>query len=281
MENTTLTVYSSYLQACTHLKKPFVMVPKTTLNEKLNINPSVAPQSNEYPSFGYLCVGIGGARLTVAENNVPITVPIQHSSTDASPYDMIPFVLREVNNDLSASQRELYALRRMETINNRNYFAYYLRRVDLGLTIPKMYLTKVVDGVSDTKPFIPSDSNLNPSKPELTNAGVNVVSGDMTSVSAPLIVNIGPTEVDELLNVAKIKFNEERLANITEMGFCTGLDKVMTSPGVGNSTIQMNEAICVQIATHVNTAFDCQFLNDGFKISVDVGSLEPLFSLEK
>jgi hypothetical protein len=280
MENITRTVYSSYLQTCLALKKNFVAVANTTLNQKFGIQNGVDPAPGQMPGLAYWGIGNAGHSLSLDANGAPVTNVVQHRGTDAALFNHLPFVLRELNNDLSSVERARYALRRIEEHGGRNYFAYYLRRLDLAATAVNMEYTTVVDNVSTTTPFVPDSSNLNPTAPVLNNNGVNVVSGDYTSVTSPVTLSISAADAAELLNVALVIYNDERRAWVSEICLCSGVDKVVQSPGVGAGTIDFNEAIAVQVMTHIAASYQMKFNNNGFQINLDVGATEPLFVLE-
>lgn len=280
MENINRTIYGSYLQTCLLMKLPFEMMVSSTLNERFGINNGVAPAEGELPDFGYYVIGNGGHKMTMGANGRSKPEPVQHKGTDASCYSPIPFVMREQGNDLSPEQRKHYCLRRTETHGGRAYFVYYGRRVDKTNVRAVPQLVQVRDGNETSVPFVPDSSNLNPEPPALQPTGVNVVSGDYVAVSAKLALVLTEDDIKELLNVAKILFDDEEYAIISEIGLVSGVDKWMSSPGPNGSTISQNEVICAQVISFINTFYTLAFLNNRAEVLLDVGATEPLFNLE-
>jgi hypothetical protein len=280
MENINRTIYGSYLQTCMLMKLPFQMLANSTLNERFGVQQGVAPADGELPAFGYHVIGNGGHKMTMGANGIAKPEPVQHKGTDASLYSPIPFVLREQGNDLSPEQRERYALRRTETHGGVPYFAYYARRVDFSTTIPTPQLIQVQNGVETERAFVPDSSNLNPVPPTLQPTGVNIVSGDYCAVSAQVVLRLTNDEINELKNVAKILYDDEEYAIISEIGLVSGVDKWVSSPGPNSGTISQNEVIAAQIISFINTFYPLAFINNEVETMLDVGATEPMFSLE-
>lgn len=186
---TTRTCYGVFLQTCKNLGLPFTLIPNTTLNEKFGIQANVAPAANEMPNMSYLVIGNLGHATARAEDGSDETIPVPHRASDAGLYGQIPFALREVTNDLPAgSIRNKYCLRRQETHNGVNYYAYYGLRLNFSGVVPQLQKVEVIDGEAVVTPFVPTTDNLNPARPEITNSGV--VLGSNSSVSASAIVQV-------------------------------------------------------------------------------------------
>lgn len=279
MENITRTIFGSYLQTCHLLGLPFSMRANTTLNEKFGIQSGIAPDVVEIPRMRYYAIGNGGHRMTAGGDGLSKPEPIQHRATDAACFNHIPFVLREPDADLSLSQRANYGLRREETHNSVRYIAYYLKRIPMGGVNPAMEYKAVANGETTTTPFVPNSANLNPTPPSLSESGVNVVTGDYTTSTAKLTLSLTAEDVAELLNVANILYQDDGYAIISEIALVSGVDKVVTSPSVGATTINFNDVIAAQVVSHINAFFPVKFSNNGTEIIVDVGASEPLFNV--
>src|SRR5690606_15519488 len=137
-------------------------------------------------------------------------------------------ILRELDNDLSVTEREKYALRRMETHNGRNYWAYYLKRLNLNGVSQQLQHTTVQDGVATTVPYIPTSANLNPTAPANYSPDVVSTEGNFLSTSAIITINFTEGDIAELVEVARIMYDNEYMAVISEIGLCSGVDKVVT-----------------------------------------------------
>lgn len=275
MENITRTVYGSSLQTALLLGLPVPIVANSTLNEKLNIQASTAIAVTDRPKMVYVAIGNGGHRTISGPQGITRPEPVQHRSTDAALYNQLPFVLRKLNNDLSAAERTKYALRRVEEHDGVSYFAYYLKRLDLSETTIGMEYNTVLNGVTTTNVFTPTASNLNPTPPDLTQTGVNVTTGDYVTAVAKTPFTMTETEAAEFLNVATIIYTDPGYALISEMAICAGVDKSVAMEGGGT----FNEVVGCQVVSFVNTFFSIPFSNAGVSVELEVGATEPLFVL--
>jgi hypothetical protein len=279
MKILTRTCYGAFLQACQLMDLPFSLVANTTLNEKFSIQGGVAPTLGTLPSMQYYCIGNGGHANQTGSDGFPYTVPLQHLSTDAALFKHVPFIVRPVANDLDSNTRQLYALRMVITApNTQQYVAYYLKRIDLTGVTPSMQLSSTVNGVTSVQPFTPTTSNLNPTPPPISSSGVVTTNGDYITSSALVVINFDANDVAELINVAQILYGNELYAVISEIGLCSGQDKLVTVVPSGSiSGFSYNEAIAVQICTHITSYYSVGSSNQGIDIDVQVGATEPLY----
>jgi hypothetical protein len=275
MENIVRTVYGSALQTALLLGRPTVILPNTTLNEKLNIQATTAIGLTDRPKMQYITIGNGGHRTISGPNGITKPEPVQHRSTDAALYNHLPFVLRKLNNDLSAVEKAKYGLRRVEVHDGESYYAYYLKRQDLNETVIGLLYNTVVDGVTTSREFLPTASNLNPTPPDLTQPGVNVTTGDYVTAVAKAPFVMTENEAEEFLNVATVIYGDPGYAIISEMATCSGVDKLVSVEGGGS----FNEVIGCQIVSFINTFFALSFSNGGISVELEVGATEPLFVL--
>ncbi len=280
MEYITRTIYGATLQSATLLGKTPKIKPLSTLNTKFSILADTLPGVSDIPIMGYMAIGIGGHYYSVGANNIPKPEPIQHRSRDAACYTHLPFVMREITNDLSPAERAKYGLRRQEVWHGLQYYVYYLKRIDLsGVELEAEYVT--VNGDQETPvPFGPNSGDLNPVPPDISSTGVNVVTGDYLQATSKLDLSLDKWDADELKNVATIVYGDAGYAIISEIALCSGIDKSTTVSGPGNTNIQFNEAIGVQVVAHVNAFYSMRFSPNGVEILVDAGATEPLFVLE-
>jgi hypothetical protein len=277
METVSRTIYSSYLQTVLLTGLPFRMAINSTLNELFGIQNNIAPVVT--PTLGYYAIGNGGHKMTIGANGLAKVDPIQHSGTDAALYNHIPFVLRDINNDIDSAARALYALRRIETHNGKQYIAYYLKRLSLANVIPDMEFISIANGVQTTTAFVPNNSNLNPTPPALNNSGVNIVTGDYVAASAKVDVALSADDISELINAATIVYGDPSYAIISEIALCSGVDKIVQSPAAGNTVINFNEAICVQVLSFINSFYALEFNTAGIDTLLDIGCSEPILNL--
>lgn len=272
----TRTVYGSLLQTSLLLGLPLSIAPNSTLNEKFDVQSGVSLSPSDVPKVGYYCIGNGGHRVVTGSDGIPYTSPVNHRARDAALFNHLPFVLREVDNDLSIAERARYALRRAETHNGRNYFAYYLKRIDVSNVNSEMNHTVVRDGVAETVPFEPTNDDLNPQQPELPPSGVISTDGSYLSSSAIIPIDFTQRDVEELINVSRVLYDNENRAVISEIGLCTGVDRTVTGSAGGSGSFNYKEAIAVQIASHITGYYPIGFTNRGFDLQIEAGATEPM-----
>lgn len=279
MKTITRTILGSALQTAKFQGLPHVIVPNSTLNEKFDILANDKPASNVYPDTKYFCIGLGGHRTQIGADSIPYISPIQHRASDLALFKHLPFVLRELNNDLTAVQRDKYCLRKLVTHNGRNYVAYYGKRLDQSNTDVDMKRTVNNNGVSTTQPFVPTSANLNPPQPEISPTGVVTTSGDYLSVASVVPIIFNANDVLELLNVARVLYDNEEMAVISEIALCAGVDKTAQGQGTGNTVFNYKEVIGCQVVSHMTTYYPMSFLNDGFETQIELGATEPLIGV--
>jgi hypothetical protein len=277
--NVTRTIYGAAVQTSLLMKLPFQFPEYTTLNQHLSILKDNLPAVNEAPGLSYYVWGNRGHSTTIGADGIPLNDVVQHRATDAGLFGQLPFVLREVNQDLTQLERAKYVLRRQEERNGVAYWAYYGRRLDKSNMSVGIYLTQVQNGVGVTVPFTPTQSNLTPSPQQLANSATNLINADYVAARARMTLSMTETDVAEMLNVAKVIYDDERYAIVSEIGLCTGVDKAINAPSYGGGTFQFQEAIGVQIAAHVAVYNPLLQTNTGVQVEMDVGVNEPLYAL--
>lgn len=281
MEITTRTLLGSYLQTTLLQRLPFEIDEHTTLNEKFGIEKDTLIAAGVYPAMRYFAIGCGGHKMATGANGMTKPDPLQHRADDFALFKHLPFVLREANNDLTKAERDRYGLRREEIHNGLRYFAYYAKRIIL--TNVKAGMEYVVVRSEDEDPivskFVATSANLNPVPQPLNNTGVQTVSGDYVAATAKADISFSKADVAELKNVALVLFQDADYAIISELALLSGVDKMVTAPGPGSSTIQFNEILACQVVTHFNTFSSMTYNVDGLDITLDTGATEPLFLL--
>lgn len=281
MSIVTRTIYGATLLSELLLGLPHVHVANTTLNERFDVFPNVTPSNGQMPTLHYLGIGVGGHRHMVGAENQPYNDPIEHDPADAAAYRPIPFILREVGDDLSPAERQRYAMRRLETYNGVNYIAYYLRRLSLDQVRPVMTINVPQESTGTTKPvikqdpFVPTGANLNPTAPAIPPGSTISTDGSYLSASAVLNVSLSEQEVEEILNVARIKWGNEKLAVVSEMQLVAGVDQVMSST-IGGSQVNYIEAIEAIVCAHLTSDLPLASLTKGVNHALELGAIEPL-----
>lgn len=281
----TSTIYGADLQTAQLLGIPYKIKQNTTLNEKFGIQAGVAHSSTQYPQLKYICAGIKGHRSKAGVNGIEIGEVNQHTPIHAALFEHIPWIARETNNDLSPQERERFALRKIESHNGKNLIVYYLRRLDTAAVNTQLKYSTVTSNSNDnttaikTTDFTPTAAELNPVPQPLKPVDVNTLDGDYVRCEAIIPFEMSKWDLDEFKNAANLIYGDERYAIITEIGLCTGVDKVVAVSGAGSSNFNYKEAIAVQVAAFVATDFRAYFHNARVGLDINIGATEPMFKM--
>ena len=276
MENVVPTIAAAHLQTCKLMKKPFTLLPNSTLNQKYGIYQDELPATNEYPGLAYIGIGNKGATYELAPGNFLLTTPVPHLPRHAALYNMIPFVVRPANDDLAASERLKYRLRvPMTTGGGQNVVAYYLKPLDLSNTTPAVELRNVNDGVVTTDPFQHALSDLSPTHPVISNVNLNNPNGDYLVSTAKTVFLLDQSDITNIMEACSILYGDPRYASINEVALVTGVDKVVQ--GVFNGVASnYTEVIAAQIAAFIAQNHILTASTKEVEIGLNIGSVEPL-----
>ena len=275
MSQVTRTIYSAHLMTTKMLNRPFSVLPNSTLNQKFNIHANELPSINEYPSLGYIGIGNKGASYEVTNNGYVLTTPIPHLPRDASLYNFIPFVVTDINNDLSATERLRYRLRVPMTIEGVTYVAYYLRTLDIQDVIPSVELRNVDNEVITTNSFVPTLSDLAPNHPNLSNPNLNNPNGDYLVSTAKVNFKLNQTDIANILDACNILYGDPRYAVINEIALCTGVDKILQGT-FGGTTSNYTDVISAQTAAYISQYHALSANTTEVNVLLDVGAVESL-----
>lgn len=292
MQSSIRTIYGSILQTAQLLGLPLNIDLNTTLNKKFSIQETTAIGNSDKPIIQYFAIGNGGHRLVSGVDSISKPGPIQHSPRHASLYNQLPFVLKPINSDLSVNERAKYRLRKRETYNGTDYYAYYLKKLPIkttGNNITPLTTERrtVTNGVTSITPFVVDITNSNGDgtdlDPTIPNEGVGSASdapSDYLSVKVEVTITLALSEIEALKNVCNIIYADEDYAIISEVALCSGVDKLNVplegtgTTGVAGTTY--TEAIGVQVNNFLTTFFTASFNNNLIEFTLDLGSAEPL-----
>lgn len=277
MQKIVPTQLSNYLQVSSFLDTPFQQFEDTTLNQKFDIQAGALLPPGSRPALKFYTIGIGGHGYTMGPNSIPLSQVIDHSSGDAGLYQHLPFVLRPINDDLTAGERSRYCLRKIIEVDGTNYVAYYGKRLNMTGVIPKMTKRTIVDDQTVIEEYVYTEANLSPTPPEIPNTGAVTTSNEYLATSAVIPMPFTEADVAELYNVAEILFGDRRMAVISEFGFCTAVDADV-SINTPAGAVTFKEAICAQIATIISGHYEMIYNSKGFDFNLEVGAVQPLLA---
>lgn len=281
MKNVVPTIWGNRLQNIKQQNLPYKHIPFSTINERLGIRAAETVLSTDMPSLAVLCIGNKGHGHRTGLNGFPLTRRIPHLPDHAALYGQIPFVMRTVDNDLSLAERRKYSLRIIEEHEGVNWVCYYGRRLVIDVTQDvKIKHTIVVDGVKTTTDYVTSNANLYPTEPDLPNTGSVSTSGEYLSTSSVVNLSFTEADVDELVNVARILYNDEDYAVISEFAICNAVDRTVTI-STPQGQANFNENVHTSVAFFAVAKYDLIFHRKGFSYTIECGATEPLLGAEQ
>jgi hypothetical protein len=275
MDNNVRSIYGAYLQTCALLGFNVDIKPNSTLNQKFDLFPNEIFNSGETPTVKYLTIGNGGHTASMGVDGLPLINPVPHSPRHAALYNHLPFIIREVTEDLTPGERLLYRLRVPRTIDGVNYMCYYAKVLDLSMVEPKIELRNNTDGIITATDFTPSLADLNPVKPVIPVNGNITSTGNYLASTAKIEFVMNEAEITDLLNACNIIYGSDNYAFISEIGLCSGVDRSLMG-NFGGPPSAYTEAVGVQIMNFISTAIPAYALSTSITQTIDVGSTSPL-----
>lgn len=256
---------------------------KSTLNEHFNFLTDRVPPENQYPRLQYLCVGNRGHISETESDGFTDMVPIGKTSIASGMFKAIPLVLRALDNDLSDTQRANYAFRVKRNINGRDYWAYYLKRIDMRSVETKDYIITRKNQQDTVKEFNYTDAELFPQPEQLPDYDydddnkVEIPDGKYVTSNANVLIKFEEFDVQEYMAVTAIMRGSSRSSVISELALCSGLDASHTGESAVGSPFPYTEAIGVQALYHISLYNNLAITNDNLNITVKVGQSAPFF----
>lgn len=280
------TIWYDRLATAMTYKQPLTIQQYTTLNEKLGINNTQTLPANVYPSVSYMAIGDKGHSVTPVTNastgaveDVDIET-IQHAPNHGALYGQKPFVIRPLNNDLTGAQRSKYAMRKNVTINGTQYYAYYLKRLDMTTSEITTVLYSQVNGVETVTPYEPDAATLNPQQIIPDSQLANDLMGTYIRNAIKYTIAFDSDDMNEYVNACVILGQSSANVKITELAICQGLDYTANVESNG-SDVPFTDAIAVQISHYAPVFEMVKFSTLGFNVVLLTGMNRPLFTAEQ
>lgn len=258
--STNSTIYWLDVLLSMSIKKEHIYHSNTTLNEYLSINTEEVTDSDVYPHLQYYAIGIGGeAIITDGEFRYN-----DHSGTDAILRNMIPFVIKPIDQDLTEVESAKYRFRKEIVIGGVSYIAYYLKVIetikarDNFLKISTDENNKSSLSIFNTK----DEKLLSPTAIDKKTIIENNKTSTFVTKMIQFLFSLSISELEELSNVFTLLGKTE--THITEIAICSGIDKT--------------EACKVQVAyfAEANINLASKILTESpLNIYLEVGSSEP------
>lgn len=277
METTVRTIYSSHLATCKYINAKFYPLENSTLNERFNVATDMEVVDGEYPRLNYIMFGNRGVKYEALSENQMTTIPLAHLPRHACLYGPIPMVVVEADDDLHPEERDKYRLRKEFHKDGIDYIAYYLKVLNVEDVMPMVERRHVEETMITTTNFTPTPQDLEPEEEDLMEVDINNPDGDYLVSSAKVQVEITEGDIARLKNACEIMFGDSRLAIISEIAVCTGVDRVYPIlDGGGQQVDSYTEVIAAQVSTFLAQYYAIANMSSGFVITLDVGSVEPM-----
>ncbi|MDY2698236.1 MAG: hypothetical protein SOV61_01635 [Lachnospiraceae bacterium] len=263
----TTTLVGSSLGLSTLLPVTVTERPELTLNSYFGIASEYNTLDGNIPKLRYFGVGIGGSYN--ADDAILVSA-YNPDRTDMNLYRLIPIRCRPVDEDLSDLERKKYRLRLRKTMNDGNdYYLYYLKVLDFDDEV-KFKKIDITSGAESAYEL--SKEFLDP-VPQKPGTSTTIETADTSIVAyCDAKVTVDAKEVLEYINVA---FNgDTRYARISEIGFFTGVDKVIPGTTMNGSSvvnIQYTESCYTQLYNHATWL--------GTSLSSEGLSIESVFQI--
>ncbi len=214
---------------------------KSTLNAKYGIQANATP--NAHPTVKYFGIGINGSFNV---DSVNLTQPRDVSSLDMDLYQPLPFRCVPVEQDLSATDRAIYRMRVIQTVNGQQYACYYLKLMTINDA--QVQYSQLSSAAGAEQPYVIDYTNLNPTPPTGTTDGVSTSVDSEVNVLVSTNFPVSGLEVIEAVNV--LYAGDMRRARLTEIGVYTGTDEIVQTTDSTGAAFNYTESIMTQLSIH-------------------------------
>lgn len=285
-KNTQKTVHHTNLELVRALSVQFIPQPFSTINQHMNVlvaESQAALPPGEYPTVQYLAIGRGGHTvMTDAGTNATLVDILRHGPTDARLFEHIPFIIRETASPLTATEREDYRMRTVETIGGTEYEIYWMKKIQVASTQPEMTVFTIEDGeVIQSDPYVPSNNSQNPQPIVVDNNDLNLADGRYISVKSAVNLSFDTNDIEEIITACEVYYgtqispgtNASSFATISEIAVCSGVDLIVTPASGGEPAIK--EVTHAQVANFIGTELPLQAHPKSLALDYGLATTQP------
>ncbi len=267
------------------LTKSNVIVDQyTTLNEVHDVMAatSIGEKNGADFKLQYYGIGIKGAQFQGNDvNGIPRMIVNQHQPTNVNAFYPIPFVVREITNDLSNAERARYRMRVILVVNNVTYVAYYLKLTGFSSFVPSLKIVTKDANTGNEVPdtYVPQQDAMHPQPIAAKPDGTVPVSNQYVTASGRLDLSLDTNELEEIKNACRILFGDASYGAINEYYIVNGIDTTNDGaivPG-GSQNIRYAE-VQSAVITYTITETHPRDANASGKMELyfDIGASAPL-----
>lgn len=262
----TTTLWMKELDAARLAQVDYQPEAYKTINGKLDIAASLTLNSGEYPENKMMMIGNKGMH-TGTVNGSPETKAYEPSPLNAVPFGPMPVAIRDINDGLTAAERERYRLRTVITLNGETKEAWYGLVVEGG-TDDTAYYLQTWNGTSwDEEEFEITD--------EMTDASEITSSSTVTKrIVKRARVNLVITAEDaaNIIDAQEQITGSRNTAVIQELCLCSCFDREISS-SAGGVTVNYTEAVKAQMMTWAS--FNHSLIYDGETLTFPISLGTP------
>lgn len=207
-----------------------VDIPKwTTMNELYEVlaDESVGRKNGKDFNLAYFGIGIGGSRsIGLDSNNLEGRQVFQHKATDFGAFYPIPFLIREIGDDVDPEVRNKYRIRVVRKIGDKIYVMYYLKLIGFTEFDPSMKIGErdPATGNEVERPYIPVKEDLTPKPYQLVSTNNVPITNTYVNGTGKMDLSLNGNDLEEVRNVCRVLFNDASKAAINEMYLAYGIE---------------------------------------------------------
>lgn len=275
MKNTVKTVHHVNLELLRSMGLPMTIDNYSTLNEAFDI-PNINPPTVGYPEIKYMSIGRGGHRNVTGTGGSSLVDILIHGVTDATLFEALPFVLVPIAEDLTPAERAKYRIRKLETHNGNEYFAYYLKVIDADAIVPTSRIVTLDDGlVVQDEAYVPVVSSQSPVPVDTSNTIVNTVTGRHIVIQSEIKVDLNANDITRFTDAVAIIYGDTRYATISEIGIVAAYDKEITN-NLGGIDATYTEVQTAQVMNFIGTELPLQHNPASASLTYGLSNSMPL-----
>lgn len=238
-----------------------VDIPKwTTLNELYEIlaDESIGRKNGKDFTLGYYGIGIGGSRsIGLDSNGLEGRRVFQHKATDFGAYYPIPFLIREIGDDIDPEMRRKYRIRVVRKIGDKIYVMYYLKKINFLEFDATMKIGErdPVTGNEQERPYIPVKEDLTPTPYELVSVNDVPITNQYVNGTGKMDLSLDGNDLEEVRNVCRVLFNDASKAAINEMYLVYGIESRNEGDIANGGTVEYDELVSACVSYFITEAY--------------------------
>lgn len=238
-----------------------VDIPKwTTMNELYDIlaDESIGRKNGKDFNLAYYGIGIGGSRCIGTDSNgLEGRRVYQHKATDFGAFYPIPFLIREIGDDVDPETRRKYRIRVVRKLGDKIYVMYYLKKINFTEFDPTMKIGErdPVTGNEQERPYIPVKEDLTPTPYELVSVNDVPVTNQYVNGTAKMDLSLDGNDLEEVRNVCRVLFNDSSKAAINEMYLVYGIESRNDGDIANGGTVNYEELQSACVSYFITEAY--------------------------